>query len=256
MLTYQQAEALFATAKDKERGKPLLGNTRLYKRPGYYGIVLYKTEIVKIFPDNIFELDSGGYHTKTTKERINTYAPITLYADKGLWLFNGYVFEDGVKIDKHGKPTVRPVEVKSVFAKKHALDRAVKTYINGFAKDVKENGLKKPSGGDCWLCGFLPENTPHLISHMIEDYFVPTLLAKAVQESITGTSWQGKRPEEAAEKAFNTTWYMMSDPRYGSDMVKRALRSYFKRRKALLLKGFNPEDFAKQRKEHLNESES
>jgi hypothetical protein len=67
------------------------------------------TRVVDYRSDGTFVLRSGGWHTSTTKARINDFSPARLYQLK----FNWYLatpdgkradFEDGMVIDGSGKP--------------------------------------------------------------------------------------------------------------------------------------------------------
>lgn len=253
-LTHQQAIERFAKARDKGRGALLAANTRLVQRDGYYGVILHKTEIVKIYPSGRYVLNSGGYRTKTTKARINDFSPARVGAVKGLWYVNGFVFEDGMTIDDKGKPVGELKDAKSIEASKAALDREVRAYIKRFAEDAKANGLKDPGPGDCFLCGLLSSpnvgeaRVDHLISHMEEDYFVPRLLLEAVAERVTGTSWQGSMNDAEKHKRIGFNWQYLKQ--YNGD-IRRELRGYFSRRKHLLLEVFDPVQFKANRAEHL-----
>lgn len=50
-------------------------------------IRLHLTDIVTIFPNGVIEINSDGYQTSTTKDRINTYiGPCwSLFQEKGRW---------------------------------------------------------------------------------------------------------------------------------------------------------------------------
>ena len=66
---------------------------------GSVGIMLHSTYVVKIHPDNSATLNSGGWHTSTTKDRINQYSPVRVYQRKGEWyLDNGTPYEDGMVV--------------------------------------------------------------------------------------------------------------------------------------------------------------
>lgn len=41
----------------------------------YYAVVLYNTEIIRYYPDGTFSVDSGGFNTPTTRERLNAVLP-------------------------------------------------------------------------------------------------------------------------------------------------------------------------------------
>lgn len=48
-------------------------------------IRLYDTDIVTFHPDGMVELDSGGWMTVTTKERMNRFSPFSVFAKRGTW---------------------------------------------------------------------------------------------------------------------------------------------------------------------------
>jgi hypothetical protein len=41
----------------------------------YYAIVLYRTEIVRYYPDGMFSVDNGGFNTPTTASRVTQFTP-------------------------------------------------------------------------------------------------------------------------------------------------------------------------------------
>ena len=49
------------------------GNTKVYHKDGYTIVKLYNTEIVR-FNSNIIVLNTGGWYTVTTKQRMNQAA--------------------------------------------------------------------------------------------------------------------------------------------------------------------------------------
>lgn len=53
----------------------LASNVRLRRQPGYFAIVLYDTEIVRYYPDGTFSVDSGGFNTPTTANRVTQFTP-------------------------------------------------------------------------------------------------------------------------------------------------------------------------------------
>jgi len=44
-------------------------------------IKLHNTYVVKIHADGTYTLNSGGWQTATTKDRINQYSPVRVYED-------------------------------------------------------------------------------------------------------------------------------------------------------------------------------
>lgn len=73
------------------RKRKLANHTYLEVGPegpfGPLGIRLHSTEILKFFPDGRIVLNSGGWQTVTTKERMNRYLPHpwSIYSEKGDW---------------------------------------------------------------------------------------------------------------------------------------------------------------------------
>lgn len=90
-LTYEEAEQLFNTARDKRTGKPIGTHTRLHKDRDYrrdgtkwedcprcYTVRYHETNVVTIREDGLYRLDSGGWRTRTTMARIEEYAPVRI----------------------------------------------------------------------------------------------------------------------------------------------------------------------------------
>jgi len=69
---------------------------------GTVAIKLHSTYVVKIHPDNTYTLNSGGWQTVTTKDRINQYSPRRVYQRKYQWFVNindkEYPFMDGMVV--------------------------------------------------------------------------------------------------------------------------------------------------------------
>ena len=64
-------------------------------------IRLHDTDVVT-FEDNKVILNSGGWRTPTTKDRINKFSPIRVNQEKGKWYVNSLLFFDGITFDKAG----------------------------------------------------------------------------------------------------------------------------------------------------------
>ncbi len=65
-------------------------------------IKLHNTYVVKINPNGTYTLNSGGWQTVTTKDRINQYSPVRVYQRDFTWYvkINGkeYPFMDGMVV--------------------------------------------------------------------------------------------------------------------------------------------------------------
>ena len=69
---------------------------------GSVGIMLHSTYVVKIHEDNTYTLNSGGWQTLTTKDRINQYSPKYVYQKNFEWFVKindkSYPFIDGMVV--------------------------------------------------------------------------------------------------------------------------------------------------------------
>ena len=86
MLTFGQCQNLWAKCKDKNKGKPIANNTRLFKdNDQQFRIRLYNTDIILISSDNVYTLECRGWETVTTKSRMHEFSPIRIYQHKFIW---------------------------------------------------------------------------------------------------------------------------------------------------------------------------
>jgi hypothetical protein len=224
----------YQTASDKlsrgRNGRRKIGNnTYLYPVDNGIAVRLHATDVVVIHPDNTYTLKAGGWQTATTKARINEFSPARVSSHNGIWYVKNIPFKDGMQVDENGNPINAKDDSHYVRKMKNRLDTMVRNYINGFAEDAVENGLRQPSGGDCWGCHFTaegnddPMGVDHLLSHFEENYYVPSLLWKAIN-----ARGYGSPP---------TVWHLIqADVQRGNTrMLKDVLRSYFRKQKPALL---------------------
>jgi hypothetical protein len=203
----------------------------------------HSTDIVTAYPNGSFKLDTGGWMSKTTTERLCRYSPARIHQEGGLlWVSHNserFPFKDGMVV----KATGRPVHAKSVKKTEDAAKKVagmISKYIRGFCEDIEKNGLEAPSGGDCWLCcmrdangkAALGEGVDHVLSHMEEPYYVPSLLFNAAIErraNAAGATDNGVAMEQA-RRDFS---YVMQF-RSGRN-ARDILRHFFRRRRHLLV---------------------
>jgi hypothetical protein len=199
-MNYQTFEELFSkarTIKGEKRRKRLEKNTYLYKEDDCFLVKLHNTFVVKIFPDNSCVLNSGGWFTPTTKDRINRFSPenVGLSQENKVWYLNdGSEFFDGIIVRNDGT-AINPLtkqETKNLDKKRKQLNKMISEYIKGFCMAVKLEKVGYPDSGDCWYCCMVNEDGEslgdisshdHIIKHMEENYFVPSLLYNAFKES-------------------------------------------------------------------------
>jgi len=90
-------------------------------------IKLHATDVVTILENGHQILNSGGWQTVTTKDRINSYSSAGISQRNGIWYMNdSSLFYDGMVINADGTP-VKP-------KKTDAYERKLKVIGNSDAK--------------------------------------------------------------------------------------------------------------------------
>ncbi len=179
---------------------------------GTVAIRFHNTDVVVFHTDGSVTLDSGGWRTPATKDRINQYipAPWTLSQENKIWFVSRsraydkhaqcperFVFADGITI-KGLTVTGAGPSAKSL----QVLDKSILKYVSGFMKTLQAREINKPGPGDCWYCLFRDQNgrtwgdtvkngNEHIREHIREMYFVPSLLLNAIVELPISTFAQG-----------------------------------------------------------------
>jgi len=84
-MNYNEAVSMVRGKRNKSRRK--IGNNTYAEilHDNSVGIMLHSTYVVKIHPDNTYTLQTGGWQTVTTKDRINQYSPVRVYQRKYEW---------------------------------------------------------------------------------------------------------------------------------------------------------------------------
>ena len=208
-MDYQQCHEIAQTRKRK-----LANNTYLNcdHAPESYAIRLHSTDVVTFKKDGRIVLDSGGYQTMTTKDRLNTYAPARVYQDNGVWYVNGEPFADGFTIHPDGTTSGHGEDPKAA----NKLRRQIRAYAKAFVVALRAGDISKPSSGDCWGCCMATNKgehpmggRDHILSHIEEVYFVPSLLVNACErfgasdmaKHNIACMWSGQ-PEKAMDSDF------------------------------------------------------
>jgi hypothetical protein len=217
---YQWAEALFARARVPESGKPLCNHTRLFKRDENYAVRFHETDVVTITPDNEFVLNSGGWLTMSTKDRINSFCSANVFSHRGVWYVQPFStdhrwdhhhaerFFDGIVVNAQGVVlnAMAPERAERLTARESKADDAVVKFVEGYIEAL-QRGMPAPSGGDCWYCAGIvqiasrergdrgafttrpisemspsEEPTEHLWEHIRSGYHVPWMAVNALRE--------------------------------------------------------------------------
>jgi hypothetical protein len=200
MTQYEVADARL-TGRCKTQRK-VANHTYLIRRGGDIAVKLHATDVVTLHPDGSITLNSGGWHTPTTKERMTHYYGYQtghrygLHSIDGVWLMHdGSLFYDGVTIDPDGN-IIDPRPVTDYVVRLKALKKEIRAYAKAFAANSKDIAL--PSSGDCWGCSLQvsdsdpanrvePMGMDHYHEHMEEGYYVPSLLGNAIRSKRYGS---------------------------------------------------------------------
>lgn len=262
MRTYQEAAAFLGVKSDR----PVLSirATRIIRRDDHSISLWYQsTPVVTWHDDGTATLDSGGWQTPTTKSRINDYTRARVWQQRGVWYvgssWEGQIpslYYDGMKIRDDGS-VLEPRDPNAAESAKKKLDRWVSGYVKRYADHVCTTTERfEPGSGDCLMCqielgtaapqtgtlrrdGTLTDTTgkpnalgvDHILSHIAESYFVPSLLARACVHANYGggpaIGWQ------------------MGVVRKDREWIRRDLNRYLRSLKPLLLpyveNGWTPE---------------
>ena len=97
--------------RNKYKGKLVQNNTRMYmdKENDSIKIKLHTTDILTFYKDNTVRIYTGGWHTVTTKARLNSWLPgnIYVYSENGNLYCRGYEFIDTLFIDLETKEVIK-----------------------------------------------------------------------------------------------------------------------------------------------------
>lgn len=92
MRTYKEAVEKLNGRKSRKIGN----NTYLERLDDQtIGVKLHSTYVVQYKADGDVILSSGGWHTLTTKQRLNRYSGATVTQKNYDWFVNGQPFHDG-----------------------------------------------------------------------------------------------------------------------------------------------------------------
>ena len=191
--------------------KFIAANTVEYTTSEGRYIRLHDTNVLS-FLGNRIVLNSGGWKTHTTKDRLNTFLPqpFKVYSDKGIWyLYSNGIdpvpFFDGMAI-RNGKI----LNVRKGVSEMKAQQRT-KKLIRRYCNAIKElDVLPEPNAGDCFYCHMIEVKTKkplgevirdkdHLFMHLKELYVHGSLLWNAITDagySNPGFIFQMSRKED------------------------------------------------------------
>lgn len=191
--TLERALECIQGGRDK-RSRPVDNNTHVHLTDdGSAAIKLHATDVVTYLPDGGVRLNTGGWRTVTTKDRINKFAPVRVWSDKGVWYVKHNLdawddphplFMDGIEWHPDTGWDADPKAAKRVEA-----DLKLKARIAKFTASFRlKEGWRRSTGGDCFFCQMRPvDGKPfprsterdHLTTHLSERYYMASTLLNA-----------------------------------------------------------------------------
>lgn len=142
-MTHTEASDKFKRCRDKETGYRLAKHTLLQNRGRAFAVRYHETDIVMIRPDDTYRLNSGGFRTRTTKERINCYSPCTIAQINSMWYIGNTPYTDQMLIDSAGNLIGTP---KHTFAYVAKMKRRVDRLFTKFLKLVADSARGRDIG--------------------------------------------------------------------------------------------------------------
>ena len=245
VFTFDHAQEVLAA--QEKRGfdkKKLANNTYLTKEDDAFVIRLHDTDIVKIKEESnqtFFTINTDGWMTSTTKERINSFTPLRIFQKRGVWYVYQQVdgreevvqFFDGMTVDQSGRVVNSAEASLDGIEKGRKLDQMITDYIKKFCDQSIKEGLPLPDLGDCMDCRIYSQakneqrdrdDMYHVYSHLQETYIHGSFLVYAVTVA------------EYSSPEFIFAIIQQDCRRGDVKMLKRVFRSFFKKVRQKLLK--------------------
>jgi hypothetical protein len=99
-MNYAEAVSM-VHGKTKQKARKIGNNTYAeIESDNSVSVRLHGTAVVRFYPNGLVKLNSGGWRTSTTKNRINKYSPVKVYQKKYEWyLQGGAEFEDNILVN-------------------------------------------------------------------------------------------------------------------------------------------------------------
>ncbi len=112
-----------------DRKRKVANNTIEYWIGDERRIRLHNTDIVVFKENGDIVLNSGGWRTVTTKDRMNMYIPGRGISQKrGIWYIDGKIYADGMTITKNGKYIGIGPDASEIYK----VQKQIKKYVAGF----------------------------------------------------------------------------------------------------------------------------
>jgi hypothetical protein len=240
----KKTEILQGLAITPYKSKVIDNNTVYYEDLlGNIFVRLYRTDIfIKHRVEDKIILNSGGYKTKTTKERINKCfgmfceSRFALHQSNNIWKIihieskKEVPFFDGIQIRMTDADFVvaNSSKIPDENETKILIEK-INRYSEFFVTKFMKGEIPAPNNGDCFYCSHFPNSSgDHLISHLDEHYCVPSLLYNSVFNNEYSTV------SPLAKRFVKIMWNVMPDEDISElktfeDLVHHQLKSNLKK---------------------------
>ena len=189
----QTKKEMLQGIEDKVQSSRIIGNNTLgiFYKDGTEAIRFHSTDVLSA-KGGVVTLNSGGWKTTTTKDRINGFlrhfdVPLYIQQRNHQWFIGEGVFYDGMQF--RNDEQISPIMKDNADGRSKMLKR-----IRKYCALITKDNLPFPDSGDCWYClmktdkdkktlGDAFGDISHLISHLEEGYVVGSLLVNAMREA-------------------------------------------------------------------------
>ena len=225
-------------------------NTRIIRLDEHsIGLKLHDTVIV-IYSDNgTIQLNTDGWQTVTTRERMNRWQnKFSIHQTQFIWYITyqneTYLFEDNMYLTYDNKvlsSDLKPIKPydKQAIKKAKALKCKVDAYCNEMVNRFINQKLPMHDAGDCLLCSMVrvDNNEPlgmndssHILSHIKEKYYVPSLFNNMINEALKPNQVYGLAQIDKHNIAwcYKQNGWESTEP-WGLEITEKRLKMLFKR---------------------------
>lgn len=191
--SWHGAYSLARSARDPYgNGKPVGNNTRLIiQADDEVGLLYHKTFIVTYHTNGGMTLNSGGWRTVTTKERISQALPMgwAIRSEQGQWFVVNvtsgveYIYYDGFEFQPDGfdqlQPAPDPAKAKAELATweyNKVVRQQIRRFVRNLTAEQVSNALE--GHGSCEQCLIRPglSHPDHLVVHVQENFLTKELV--------------------------------------------------------------------------------
>lgn len=152
------------------------------------------TDIIVTHKDGTTELDTGGWRSKTTRERIERHSPYRIWTDDGDWFLmdaggdmcpfdDGMVMPRDMEVSNAQKAETRETMLDEMAPLKN-VEKLVRQYMRMF-KGGYVRQKDKATAGDCMFCLVGHHHVPHTEQHIREGILTQSIHDRAKEYNMT-----------------------------------------------------------------------